>query len=55
VEGSSSECSLIQKGTTVEKKSGLKVFKPEKQDFLVAFGGKKEIVNYYDVETLKPM
>jgi hypothetical protein len=49
VEGSSSECSLYQKGTAVEKKSGLKIFKPEKQDFFVSFGGRKEIVNYYDV------
>ena len=32
-----------------EKKCGVKIFKPEKQDFIVCLGGKNDLVSYYDV------
>ena len=38
-----------------EKKNTVKVFRPKSQSFLVCLGGTKDLVSYYDIETLKPM
>jgi len=42
-------------GTLSEKKSGLKLFHPKKQNFIVLFGGNIDIVSYYDISSLQLM
>jgi hypothetical protein len=38
-----------------ERKNGVKVFKPNNQDFIVCLGGEKHLVSYYALEDLEPM